>query len=183
MWQEFHTICLWKAILWKGKIFIVHAIIFPNIYIKIAKKYVELSYLTSGLVTPETYCRKTTLGKQGLLRCLTSSALDHISLPHEFESRRGHIWSLFHLWLCFIVFGGRSAHLAYHMYKVAVKRQSSSLSPLGKHPRYTGVRRIWTHNLYILQLIALIRMPLEHPEQNLYIISNCNWYYIILLIK
>ena len=29
----------------------------------------------------------------------------------------GHIWRLFHLWLCFITFGGRLAHLAYHVHK------------------------------------------------------------------
>ena len=51
------------------------------------------------------------------LRGLTGSSLDHRSLPPEFESRSGHIWRLFHLWLCFITFGGRSAHLAYHMHK------------------------------------------------------------------
>ena len=34
-----------------------------------------------------------------------------------FESRRGHIWRLFHLWLRFITVGGRSAHLAYHVHK------------------------------------------------------------------
>ena len=45
------------------------------------------------------------------------SVLDHKSLPPMFESRRGHIWRLFHLWLRFVTFGGRSAHLAYHLYK------------------------------------------------------------------
>ena len=45
------------------------------------------------------------------------SVLNYRSLPPEFESRRGHIWRLFHLWLRFITFGGCSAHLAYHVHK------------------------------------------------------------------
>ena len=52
----------------------------------------------------------------GRLRGLTGSALDHISLPPEFESRRGHIWGVFHLWFRFITFGDRSAHLTYHVH-------------------------------------------------------------------
>jgi len=48
----------------------------------------------------------------GRLRGLVGSALDRRSLPPEFESRRRHIWRLFHLWLDFITFGGRPAHLA-----------------------------------------------------------------------
>jgi len=47
----------------------------------------------------------------------SSSVLDHKSLPPMFESRCGHIWNLFHIWLRFITFWGRSAHLAYHMHK------------------------------------------------------------------
>ena len=46
-----------------------------------------------------------------------SSVLDHRSLPPVFESRRGHIWWMFHLWICLITFGGRSAHLTYHVHK------------------------------------------------------------------
>ena len=47
----------------------------------------------------------------------SGSVLDHRSLPPVFESRRGHVWRLFHLWIRFITFGGRSAHLAYLVYK------------------------------------------------------------------
>ena len=43
--------------------------------------------------------------------------LDHRSLPPVFESRRGHIWRLFHLSLHLITFGGRSAHLVYLVHK------------------------------------------------------------------
>jgi len=45
------------------------------------------------------------------------SSLDHGSLPPEFESRRGHVWTLFRHLLIFITFGGRSAHLAYLVHK------------------------------------------------------------------
>ena len=47
----------------------------------------------------------------------SSSVLDHRSLPPVFESRRGQTWRLFLFLLHFIIFGGRSAHLAYHMHK------------------------------------------------------------------
>jgi len=52
--------------------------------------------------------------------CLVSqigSALDHRSLPPEFESWCRHIWRGFHHWLRFITLAGRSAHLAYHVHK------------------------------------------------------------------
>ena len=39
------------------------------------------------------------------------SALDHRSLLPVFQSRLGHIWRLFHLWLHFINFAGRK-HLS-----------------------------------------------------------------------
>ena len=52
-----------------------------------------------------------------LLRGLTGSALAHRSLPPEFESRRWHIWRVFHRSLRFITIGGRSAHLAFHVDK------------------------------------------------------------------
>jgi len=45
------------------------------------------------------------------------SVLDYLSLPPVFESRRGHIWKAFHLWLRLITFGGRSDHLAYLVHK------------------------------------------------------------------
>jgi len=64
----------------------------------------------------------------GPLHGLTGSTLDHRSLPPEFESRHGHIWRVFHLWLHFITFGGRSAHLAYHVHKSGCKTSISSSS-------------------------------------------------------
>ena len=45
------------------------------------------------------------------------SVLDHRSLPPVFKSWHGHIWRLFHLWLCFITFGGCLAHLAYCVHR------------------------------------------------------------------
>ena len=48
---------------------------------------------------------------------LVGSVFDHRSLPPIFESRRGHIWRVFHLWLRFITFGSRLAYLAYHVPK------------------------------------------------------------------
>ena len=49
------------------------------------------------------------------------SVFDHRSLPPVFESRRWHIWRLRHLWLRFITFGIRPAHLAYHVHKCGCK--------------------------------------------------------------
>ena len=47
----------------------------------------------------------------------SGSALDHRSLPPVFEYRCGHIWRLFLLSFSCSTFGGRSAHLVYHVQK------------------------------------------------------------------
>ena len=63
----------------------------------------------------------------------SDSVLDHRSLPPVFESRCGHIWRLFHLWLRFITVGGHSAHLSCHVDKSG--RKTSIIifwSPLGR---------------------------------------------------
>ena len=60
----------------------------------------------------------------GRLRGLTGRAFDRRSQPHEFEPRPEHIWRVFHLWLRFIIFGGRSTHLAYHVHKSLHHHQS-----------------------------------------------------------
>jgi len=53
---------------------------------------------------------------------VTASYRGQITITHAvFESRRGHIWRVFHLWLCFITFGGRSAHLPYQVHKSGCK--------------------------------------------------------------
>jgi len=49
------------------------------------------------------------------------SVLDHTSPPPVFETRRGHIRRMFHLWLRFITFEGSSGHLAYHVHKSGPK--------------------------------------------------------------
>ena len=46
------------------------------------------------------------------LRGQVGSALDHRLLPPELEYWHGHIWRVFHLWLRFITFGGRSTHFS-----------------------------------------------------------------------
>ena len=80
------------------------------------------------------------------LHGLTGRALDHRSLPHVFESRRGHIWRVFHLWLCFITFGGRSAHIAHHVHKRAGKtsilnhRLSASITKSSSDTRGVGTQ-------------------------------------------
>ena len=61
--------------------------------------------------------KKLSMGRIGRLRGLIGSSLYHKSLPPEFESRRGHIRMVFHLWLRFITFGGRYGHLGYHVHK------------------------------------------------------------------
>ena len=64
-----------------------------------------------------------------LSRWSSCSVLDHGSLRPVLKSRRGHIWRLFHPWLRFITFGGRSARLSPTLCAVvAVKHQSSSSS-------------------------------------------------------
>jgi len=63
----------------------------------------------------------------------SGSLLDHRSLPPIFESRRGHIWRLFRLWLHLITFGGRSAHLAYPVHKRGRKTSTLSSSSLSKY--------------------------------------------------
>ena len=52
---------------------------------------------------------------QGPLCGLVGSALDHIR--PGFESRRGHVWRVFDLWLRFITFRCLSAHSAYQVLK------------------------------------------------------------------
>jgi len=80
---------------------------------------------------------------------LTGSVLDHRSLPPEFESRRGHIWRVFHLWPCLITFGGRSVHSAYH---VLLTNQSLMMLSL---PSF-NVTKIWHISVRIWALVGLI---------------------------
>jgi len=72
---------------------------------------------------------------KGHLYGLTDSALDHRSFV--FESRCGHIWRMFHIWLCFINFGGCSAHLAYLAHKSG--HNQSSIYRWIKHHIHLGI--------------------------------------------
>jgi len=65
----------------------------------------------------------------GSLLSSNGSVLDHRSLPPVFESRREHIWRMFHLWLRFITFGGHSAHLAYRVYKSGPRTSITIINP------------------------------------------------------
>jgi len=71
---------------------------------------------------------------RGRHRGLVSCALDHRSLPPEFDPRRGHSWRVFHLRLRFITFGCCSSHLAYHVHKSCRKtpiiNQSSGITAI-----------------------------------------------------
>jgi len=64
---------------------------------------------------------------------LIGSELDHWSLPPEFEYWRGHIWKVFHLWLRFITFGGRSVHLAYDVHTSSHKTSINNISSSEHH--------------------------------------------------
>ena len=63
--------------------------------------------LACGSIKTHNYCLYSLLGL--------------IGRAPEFKSRCGHSWREFHLWLCFITFGGRSANSAYHANKSGCK--------------------------------------------------------------
>jgi len=78
---------------------------------------------------------QTSSGDRHLYTCpiLVGSALDHRSLPPEFDSRRGHIW--FHLWFRLITFRDCSAHLAYLVHKSGRKTSIIINHPI---PHWSG---------------------------------------------
>ena len=99
----------------------------------------------------------------GLLHGLTGSTLDHRSLPPEFESQHEQIWRMFHLWFCFIIFGGLSANFAYHVHKSGHKTsmmiitthapsviRSKYWDPANKH--ICAQRYVWLLLWYILAI-------------------------------
>jgi len=63
----------------------------------------------------------TSSSQIGRLCGLNGSILDHGSQPPEFEPRCWHIWRLFHFFDFTSFFGGRLAHLAYHVHKTGHK--------------------------------------------------------------
>ena len=77
------------------------------------------------------YLKRLYLPPYGVPPWSSGSVLDHISLPLVFESRRGHIWRLFRLWLRLITFGGRSAHLSFLVHKHGCK---TSITNHHHHP-------------------------------------------------
>jgi len=75
------------------------------------------------VIMHQKYCNGWMTQGQWFMQSMTplwsnGSVLDHRSLPPMFESWHGHIWMLFHLWFCLITFGGRLAHLAYHVHEI-----------------------------------------------------------------
>ena len=61
---------------------------------------------------------------QGHLHCLTGSVVGHISTAPGF--RLGYVGRVFHISLCLITFGGRSAHLVYIVHKSGRKTAAST---------------------------------------------------------
>jgi len=82
----------------------------------------------------------------------SGNVLDHRLLPPVFEYRRGHIWRVFHLWLRFIIFGGGSAHLAYHVHKSDRKTPIIIIVIFSKR-----LITDWNTFIYMLQLICIIK--------------------------
>jgi len=83
----------------------------------------------------------------------SGSVFDHRSL-----NRRGHIWRLFHLWLRFITFGGRSAHLAYHVHKSG--RKTSMINILKSILQFT-LCRLGTTPLVLTRRTFIIKDALQ----------------------
>ena len=107
----------------------------------------------------------------------SGSALDHRSLAPVFESRRGHIWRVFHLRLLFITFGGRSAHLAYHAHK------SLWFRLVNKHlhqPRYrplhsgTNLDYRWRISCFIISHIC--SQPSQLASLSIHVVLATNTY-------
>jgi hypothetical protein len=95
-------------------------------------------------------------GVWGRLRDVIDSPLDHRSLPHEFESRRRHSWTVFHLWLRFITFGDRSAHLAYNVHKsgrktsiIAIQMCQGQMLFYGVNHTSVSVEQFLSDNIHI----------------------------------
>ena len=76
------------------------------------RRWISFDFYLSSVPSPQIH-----FPSRGATPRPGSSMLDHRSLLPMFESWRGYIWRVFHLWLCFITFGGSSAHLAYHVHK------------------------------------------------------------------
>ena len=53
----------------------------------------------------------------GCLHGLTGSMVNHRSIAPGFKPWPDYVRRVFYLWLCLIIFGGHSAHLAYFVHK------------------------------------------------------------------
>ena len=84
-----------------------------------------------------------------IIRGLAGSALDHRSLPPELEHNRGHIWRVFHLWLCFITFGGRTPHLTRQSGLLHQAIKNRPLIPIHNWSSSTPEDEVYCKVLYI----------------------------------
>ena len=128
----------------------------------------------------------------GHLCGLTGSVLDHRSPTPEFEHRHGHIWWVFHLWLRFIIFGGRSAHLANHVHKSGRKTSIIIIinhrhPSTNSHPAVTGVSyfstELWLshhHHHHVFDLTSAWAKLKKFQIASMFIIPNDGIYESII---
>jgi len=100
----------------------------------------------------------------------SGSVLDHRLLPPVFESQRGNIWRLFHLWLRFITFGGHSAQLAYHVHKsgrktsiIIINHHNSKVLASSAKCQFTFIIRKLVYNKLYTTKTCLIRCDVLVP--------------------
>jgi len=95
----------------------------------------------------------------GRLRGLVGSELDHRSVPPEFKSWRRNIWRS-PLWLIFITFGGRLAHLSYHVHKSG--RKTSIIitceSPYDHIWPALRLTKPWTYTVMIMMMMMKLKI-------------------------
>ena len=97
----------------------------------------------------------------------SGSMLDYRSLPPVFESRRGYIWRLFHLWLRFVTFGGRLAHLVYHVHTSGRKTSITNIKP------HTWLKLPGKKSTTEFSIIYLFR--LAYPSEVSFPSNHCWW--------
>ena len=90
----------------------------------------------------------------GRLYSLTGSVVGHISIAPGFKRRPDYVRSVFHLSLRLVIFGGRSAHLAYLLHKIGRKTAT-----------------FWITYLAML----LITLAMNVKCENAFYLSAINW--------
>ena len=100
--------------------------------------------------------------------------LDHRSLPLVLESRRGHIWRVFHLWFRFINFGGRSAHLAYHVHKIGRKTSIIIIIIIQESTIIYVTRLIQIHVHQLKLLHNYVSIVEKYTDPYIYYIHVCS---------